>query len=404
MVKKITFFIVGRLLLVTLFLSIGALVLKIDRSFFYLLIAIVYFLSLIYLIWLLQKKYLKTLVVIQIILDCLLETLIVLNTGGMNSVFIILYCLTILSASIVVSPVIGMFTTGMASFLYLAQLYCAFYNVFPSFNFPRVKADFSLMLFTAHVNVVTFILIGVLSAFLARQLSQMRKKIREKEQTSLMGELAAQIAHEIRNPLATISGSIELLEEELSDKLEAKDANLMKAIVSESERVSGIFEQFLDLSKLDKMTVSRIFLNDLLHEIVFLLSSSGVLKKIKVIDQFSANAYSFSGDTNRIKQVFWNIIRNAIDAMPHGGELIIKTSQNADNVFIVFSDTGTGINAKKQRELFVPFCSTKKGGSGLGLVIAHKIIERHAGKIEVQSEINKGTTFTIVLPKEFISE
>jgi len=404
MTKKITLLIVVRLLLVTLFLSIGAFVFKIDRSFFYLIIAAVYFLTILYLVWLAKRRYLKALVITQIVFDCILETVVVFNTGSISSVFIILYCVTILSASIIVSPVIGMVTTGIASFLYVGQLWCAFFDLIPNVSISIINVDFSVMLYTAHVNIITFLLIGILAAFLARKLSQMEKTVQEKERTSLMGELAAQIAHEIRNPLTTISGSIELLEEELGDTIDAKNKNLMKAIVTESERVSGVFEQFLDFSKIDELDMSKIELQELLNEIFFLLENTGSLKTIEVIDKFSMNHFLLECDLNRIKQVFWNILRNALEAMPNGGTLTVETCEVGEGISIAFQDTGTGINAKMQKELFTPFRSSKKGGSGLGLVIAHKIIEKHFGRITVSSEAGTGTTFTVILPKKHIEE
>jgi len=404
MVKKITWLIVVRLLLVTLFFSIGALVFKIDRAFFYINIAAVYFLSLLYLLWVLKFKYLKTLVAVQLVFDALLETLIVLYTGSMSSVFIILYIVTILCASIIVSPVGGMLTMGFVSVLYVGQLYCAFYGVVPFLSVRKPTTDLSLLFYTAHVHIITFLMVGILAAVLSRKINQMEEKVREKERTSVMGELAAQIAHEIRNPLATISGSIEVLDEELYDKIDAKNLNLMKAIVTESARVSSIFEQFLDFSKLDQMNFDVVSIRDVLNEILMLLTGSGSAKNIELIDEFQGSTISIECDCNRIKQVFWNIIRNALEAMPDGGKLTIRVEDDTseDALIVSFIDTGQGIDKKVLKELFSPLKSTKKQGSGLGLVIAHKIIEKDDGAIDVISEVNKGTTFVVKLPKKQI--
>lgn len=399
MVRKITWLIVVRIVLVTLFMSIGAVVFKINRAFFYWQIAAVYFLSLIYLVWLLKRRYLKALTCVQIVFDALLTTIVVLYTGSMYSVFILLYIIIILCASVAISPVFGMLTTGFVSSLYILQLYCAFYGLIPFLNVRKPTTDFFLALYTAHVHIITFLLVGILAAFLSRKINQMEEKVREKERTSVMGELAAQIAHEIRNPLTAISGSIELLEEELSELIDENTQNLMKAIVAESERISTVFEQFLDFSKMDKMIFLQISIRDILKEILMLLEGSNFLKDVTIVDGYSHFESLIDCDPNRIKQVMWNIILNAIEAMPMGGVLKIMISSSADTVCISFVDSGKGFDQKNAKRLFSPFATTKKNGSGLGLVIARKIIEKHNGCIHVRTLAQTGSEFVLELPK-----
>lgn len=402
--KRITWLIVIRLLLVTTFLSIGTVYYKIDRSVFYIIIASVYLLSLIYLIWLVKKRYLKTLLITQLLCDCVLETLIVYLTGSVDSIFTVLYLLTVVSASISVSPVAGMLTTACASFLYLVQLLAAVHGWFPFVSVSIKAKDISLITYTAHLNIVTFLLVGLLSTLLSRRLHQMEQRVKEKERTSLMGELAAQIAHEIRNPLATISGSIEILEETLRDKVDPKDANLMKAIVTESARVSSIFEQFLDFSKLDMLNIEKVSMHTIIDEIDLLLANMHFSKKISVRKEYSDAECMCECDIQRLKQVFWNIVRNAIEAMPGGGTLTIKTREEKGIVIIDFIDSGSGIEKNRLKEIFVPFKTTKIEGSGIGLVVANRIVEKHGGSIRVSSKKSEGTTFTVILPKLFEEE
>jgi len=399
MIKKITWLIIIRILLVTSFLSIGAFIFKIDRSFFYFIIALVYLLSIIYLIWLIKRRFLKALLITQLIIDCILESIIVLYTGSVFSIFTTFYLISILYASVAGSSLFGMITTALTSLLYLGQLGIWFYNLVPFIGVKPRTHDISLVIYTANFHIVTFLLVGILSAFLSRRIYQMEEKIKEKERTSLMGELAAQIAHERRNPLATISGSIELLEEGLKSKIDAQDKNLMKAIVTESERVSGIFEQFLDFSKLDSFSYTNISVRELLEEIVVLLKNTSTAQNIILKKEFEDSDYIFEGDRNRIKEVFWNIIHNALQAMPNGGNLTIKTYEKDNDVCVEFSDSGIGIDKKGKKHLFIPFKSTKREGAGLGLVIAHKIIEKHGGNIIVHSEKDKGSTFIVSVPK-----
>jgi signal transduction histidine kinase len=400
MVKKITWLIVLRIILVTLFMSVGALVFKINKSFFYWQIAAVYFLSLLYLLWLIKRRCLKVLTCVQVVIDALLTTLVVLYTGSMYSVFILLYIIIILCASIIISPVFGMLTTCFVSSLYLGQLFCAFYGLIPFMHVRQPTSDFFLLLYTAHVHIVTFLLVGILAAFLSRKINQMEEKIREKERTSAMGELAAQIAHEIRNPLSAISGSIELLEEALKDRIDTETEKLMKAIVSESERISSVFEQFLDLSKIDSMVFAPASMRDVIKEIVLLLESSGFLKNVELIDEYSHYDGLIECDCGRIKQVLWNIIRNALEAMPLGGVLTIKIITTGDKVRLIFTDTGHGFNHDREKKLIRPFTTAKKTGWGLGLIIAHKIIQKHNGCMYAESSMNQGAEFMVELPQK----
>ncbi|MBU1864197.1 MAG: GHKL domain-containing protein [Candidatus Omnitrophica bacterium] len=404
MLKKITWLIVIRLFLVTLFLSIGALVFKIDRLFFYFLIAGVYLLSIIYLIWLLNKKVLKLLLIIQLLIDCILVSIIVLYTGSIDSVFTILYMVVILNASVIVSPLIGMITMAIACLLYVGQLSVGFYNLVPFIDVRPWTQNTYMVLYIAHVHVITFLLVGILSTALSKKIHQMEEKIKEKERFSLMGELAAQIAHEIRNPLTTISGSIELLEEELKTTIDAKNLNVMKAIVAESERMSNIFEQFLDFSKLDRLTFTSVSVQELLDEIVILLNNTQSLRNVTVQTSYDITEGVFEADRNRIKQVFWNIIRNALEAMLQGGCLSIRAYEDRERVYIEFRDSGAGMTKREIKRLFVPLQSTKRGGTGIGLAIAHKIIEKHHGDIIIHSNKNKGSTFLVSIPKVRMSE
>jgi len=399
MVKKITWLLVVRLILVTSFLSVGALVFKIDRSFFYFLIALVYFLSLIYLVWLLRRRALTLLVVSQLVIDCILVSIIVLYTGSIDSIFTTFYIISILTASVIISPLAGMITTGLVSVLYVGQLFLGINNLIPFITVKPWTKDFSSVIYTVHFHIVTFLLAGLLATILSRKIHQMEAKIKEKERTSLLGELAAHIAHEIRNPLTTISGSIELLEEELRPTLSEKLATVMRAIVTESERVSGIFTQFLDYSKLDKLTYSSFSLHTLLDEILLLLENNNLTRRIVISKEYTDGDISLEADNDRLRQVFWNIIRNALEAMPDGGTFRIGTHTEGEYVHISFIDSGTGIDEAQRRKLFVPFHSTKRHGSGLGLVIAQKIIEKHGGHIRVTSTPRKGASFVVILPR-----
>ncbi len=396
MIKKITWLIVIRLVILSLFFSIGTFVVKVDKSFFYFLIAFIYLLSLIYLIWLLNRRFLQTLLIVQIIADVIFETAIIYYTGGVDSLFIILYLVSVLNASVIVSPIVGMITTGFVSVMYLVQVGCAYFV--PSLTMYANK-DQALLLYTVHVHLVTFVLIGLLASLLSRKVNQMEEKVKENERLSIMGEFSAHIAHEIRNPLTTISGSVELLKEELPASIGSDNIELMNSIVKESERVSRIFEDFLDISRAEKMNRVKINLNELIDEVLHHFRNKGSLKNISISKSYTARNLVFTGDFDQMKQVFANLIQNAIEAMDEVGSLSIKTVQNTFNVRAFITDTGDGIRKEALKDIFMPFHTTKKSGTGLGLAISNRIVKNHGGIIKLENEQSSGARVTVSLPK-----
>ncbi len=397
MFKKVTWLIVVRLCLVTLFLGLGGFVFKIDKILFYFLIAFIYFLSLIYLFWLVSGRHLFSLLVSQIISDSILITVIVMYTGSLDSIFVGLYILNILIAAIVAGPMWGMVVTGIVSFLYVLQALGIYYtDLFP---ISCSYKEWPILFYTLHVHIVTFVLVGILSSFLSRKMNQMEEKIKEKERFSVMGRFAAQIAHEIRNPLAAISGSVELLKESLNDGLSYEQNKLMQSVVEEAGRVSRVFEEFLDYSKIDNMHFEDVCMNKLLDEVVLSLTNRLVKNGIEVVKTYGEKDIIAECDYERMRHVVYNIINNAVDAMENsGGVLELGVSSDAAEVAIYIKDNGGGLNKEARNSLFKPFKTTKKNGIGLGLVISDKIVRKHKGSIDFQ-DVDGGALVAIKIPK-----
>lgn len=397
--KRLTWLIVIRVILVTLFLSIGTLIFKSDKNFFYAIIASVYLFSIVYLIWFSIGRFLKALIAAQLFLDCFFISLIVLFTGSTESVFTGLYLLVILAASMTVSPVAGMVTTGLASVLYSLQLYVAYTDIFPWFARPVYEANGVLTLYSAHVHIVTFILVGILSSFLARTIFKMEATLKERERVAMMGEAAAQIAHEIRNPLAAVSGSVELLKESLLSTLTDKNRQLMDAVISETERVSNIFDEFLDLSRIDNLQKEVVSIKKILSEVIFLIENNKSFKGLKLKTDICSDDLVVSCDRNRMKQVFWNLIKNAIEEMRGEGHMVISAEKKGNTAELRFQDEGRGVKAEDVKHLFKPYRSSKSKGLGLGLMISKKIIEKHGGEIRLEmTSTHQGACFVIELP------
>ena len=220
--------------------------------------------------------------------------------------------------------------------------------------------------------------------------------IRKSEKLSIVGELAAAVAHEIRNPLTSIKGFLQLLQDKDSDDEEKHYYTIM---LSEIERINLIVSEFMVLSKPQAITYQNENITSLLTDVITLLETLAIVKNIEVTKEFEPNIILVKCEGNQIKQVFINIFKNAIEAVANKGKIHIKVTQmNKDSVRIRFMDNGPGIPNDLISRLGEPFYTTKEKGTGLGLMVSYKIIENHRGSINIKSEMNKGTTVDIILP------
>jgi signal transduction histidine kinase len=211
-----------------------------------------------------------------------------------------------------------------------------------------------------------------------------------------VGQLAAGVAHEIRNPLGITRGTAELLKDELDNKEQA--LNRVNDIIAEVDRMNLIITNFLDFSRFAPLQVTEHNIHDLIEKTLQLCQYQLEQAQIKCIKEFAPDLPNINVDGQQLLQVFLNIILNARDAMSNGGMLTISTGLMKNLIYIKIHDTGIGISPSQQSHLFEPFYSTKKEGMGLGLTISKRIIEDHRGKIEINSERNQGTTVRISLP------
>jgi two-component system, NtrC family, sensor histidine kinase PilS len=234
------------------------------------------------------------------------------------------------------------------------------------------------------------------------KLVEMEYRIRRQERLATVGSLAAGIAHEIRNPLASLSGSIQLLQGGL--ELKGDEKRLMDIVVRETDRLNTIITEFLEYARPESAQAEQIELQSVLDETIMLLKNSKNFIDTIRITRDVAPHILLKGDTQRLRQVFWNLLINACQAMPQGGSLSVKgtpyTHIDDDTQWceIEITDTGQGIEKEHLGKIFDPFFTTKTGGTGLGLSIAYRIIEDHQGTISVESEPGRGTRFTVRLP------
>jgi two-component system NtrC family sensor kinase len=235
-----------------------------------------------------------------------------------------------------------------------------------------------------------------------QQLKESQEKLIQAEKLSSLGQLSASIAHEVNNPLAGILAYTQLLIRKISTDDINKDValNYLSKIERETTRSSKLIRNLLDFARQSPLTLSKVDLNEIVNQAFDLVAHSAESHNIKVIKKLSPSLPKLMADFDKLQQVFINIILNAIQAMPKGGNLTIQTSSGDDQVNIEVKDTGYGISPENIGKLFTPFYTTKEEvkGVGLGLAVAYGIIKRHHGTIEVQSEEGKGTIFTIKLP------
>lgn len=222
---------------------------------------------------------------------------------------------------------------------------------------------------------------------------------RRQDRLAAIGRMAASIAHEIRNPLAAMRGSIQMLRAEM--KSDSSETELMEIILRESDRLNRIISDFLTYARPRSIVQSKVDVGELLQQTFTLLRNSSEIHESHVIQaQTPDGPVLTDADSEQLRQVFWNLARNALNAMPQGGTLNAAVNVNSNGrLRITFADTGRGMSPDQVEHLFEPFSSTT-GGVGLGLSIVYQIIRDHGGTINVRSREGKGTTITIELPAE----
>lgn len=247
------------------------------------------------------------------------------------------------------------------------------------------------------------------------RLKAMEEQLRRAEKLKALGELSVGIAHEIRNPLASISGSIQVLKNEM--KLIGEDRHLMDIVLMETERLNVLITDFLLFARPAQEKRDRVNLSALVDETIRLFRHSPQAAGITIESDLSEGVY-VEGDARQLGQVFWNLFLNSAQAMAGKGTLSVSSYlRSRDSAYrppggrgfepigqpvvaIRVADTGCGITAENIDRIFDPFFSTKDSGTGLGLAIAHRITESHGGSIEVKSVVGRGTVFTVILPIE----
>jgi len=253
----------------------------------------------------------------------------------------------------------------------------------------------------------------------AQEIFQKEQQLMRADRLSTMGELAASLAHEIRNPLGSILGSVEIIRDDVD--LGSKKYEFLQIMITESNRLNRVINNFLSFAKAAKPVIRKFNINDAVTDIKGLVELGTGGKNITFRLSPDSSIVSVDGDEEQMKQAFLNILLNSVQVMEGGGELNIATCSGrksipendydtmistgkeikGDCISIIFRDNGNGISDDNINNIFEPFFTTRENGTGLGLAISKRIIEGHDGAIDVYSTKGKGTAFVIVLPVRF---
>jgi PAS domain S-box-containing protein len=247
--------------------------------------------------------------------------------------------------------------------------------------------------------------IGILLHYQDRTTEQeLIDTMRRNDQLETVSQMAASIAHEVRNPMTSVQGFLQLM----SKEIDPAHAHSMYLHVMEEDlkRINSIITEYLSFSRMGSDSLEDVWIGTLLHNTYTLLQSEANLKGIQLVLSLAGNNPLLMANSNRLKQVLINLARNAMEAMSEQGDgvLTLALDTEDDMVCIMVKDTGPGINDRDLARIFTPFYTTKKDGTGLGLYICKKIIDEHNGLITVTTEAGQGTTFRITLPKNRLFE
>jgi two-component system sensor histidine kinase PilS (NtrC family) len=238
------------------------------------------------------------------------------------------------------------------------------------------------------------------------QIRDLEEEMRRKEWLASLGEMSAGMAHEIRNPLGALAGAMQMLRKDAIE--DETNRRLMDIAIREATRLDNIITEFLQYARPPALNLTERDLNKVLAETLDLVQHEARTRtKIKIVTSLATGALTAMVDQDQLRQVFWNMATNAFEAMPEGGQLTISTNRRhvdaggrkVDVIEIAFQDTGEGIPKQNLDKIFLPFFTTKKTGSGLGLAAVHRIVDLHGGWIKVESQERQGSRFVVCLPR-----
>lgn len=362
--------------------------------------------SIVYLIWLNSLKKKMVLAYCQTIIDTFIVTAIIFVTGSYDSIFTFLYLVVIIYTAMLLFQKGSMIIAALSSIQYGILIELEYYNIITPFlgkGYLSSTLDASHIIYRIVIVITACFAVAILSGILAFQLKGAKQDLKiakehlkRVEKMAAMDEMISGIAHEIKNPLASLSGSIQLLQEDT--KAGSYEDKLMQIILRETTRLKNIVNDIRVFAKPHTDKAVIIKLADTIEETVELfLNDPKWNNKINLTLTLDKEIKVLI-DPSHLTQILWNLLKNAAQSIPDTGDIKIKLKELRNNrVYLTVEDTGVGINQKDSRHVFDPFYTTKPNGTGLGLSIIHRLIDTYNGMIDFESTPGKGTVFTVLL-------
>ncbi len=373
----------------------------------YAIIVFIFILSFIYALLLKRIKGKVTFAFLQISIDTIIVSLIIFVTGCFLSVFSFLYLVVLIYSSMLLSRRTTMVIAALCSIQFGIMVDLEYYGILTPFGMEanHLAATFAWneVLFKIMITMMACFAVAYLSSLLSEQTRKTKKElqamedhVKRVEKMAAIGEMAAGLAHEIKNPLASLTGSIQLLKEDI--RYDPDHDRLMHIILREADRLSSLVTNFLLYARPPAGKVEPIELDKVLIETAELFEKDGSTDgRISTTKQITSGVW-IEMDPVHLRQILWNLLLNAAEAIEDVGNIAIEMFplKNKD-ACIKISDDGCGMSPETLNSIFDPFFTTKSSGTGLGLSIVHRILEAYDSRLDVESDPHKGTTITLKL-------
>lgn len=374
----------------------------------YLLIVAIFLLSCLYAVWLPRVTAPTPFAYVQIALDTLIVTLVIVVTGSFASIFSFLYLVVIIYASMLLERGGSMIMAGLCSIQYGVMVNLEYYGLFTPFVMDASPTAMTYLwrhvLYKVLITTVGCFAVAFLSDMLAEQVRKSRKALREMEERvrrveklASMGEMAAGMAHELKNPLASLAGSIQLLQAEMPEH--PVHGRLMHIALRETQRLNELLTNFLLFARPPAGSRSPLPLERALADTLAIFQKDTTcLGRIEVKHDLTRDLW-VAMDPVHLRQVLWNLLLNAAEAIEGTGTIHLENRVlRTGRVEIRIRDTGTGMAPELVDSIFDPFFTTKADGTGLGLSIVHRILESYDGWLQVDTAPGQGSVFIVTLP------
>lgn len=315
-----------------------------------------------------------------------------------------IYYIPILLAAFWYGPLIGFLTALLVSSIYVFHIRMDWHH-FPVYTFNQYA---EILLYHVIALVIGFLStkekrhreqLEQTSAELAHAYQQLQdtfQQLRKADRLAALGRLSAGIAHEIRNPLGSVKGSIEILEEEITP--DHPKYEFVQIVKEETARLDSIVTEFLEFARPPLPVFRPYSINELVESTLILVHKETAASNVDVVKDLSTDLPLTPMDPDQIRQVLLNLFLNAVQAMPNGGTLTVKSYLTRQRVVVEVADDGVGVKEVDRERIFDPFFSTKPNGTGMGLSISYQLVENHKGVLSVRVNPKQGMTFCLELP------